>query len=101
MKVAINASGGNKCRCDETEPIIRRRRAVQAYYGSAQSDGSRLPFLLEPPATAKMLASMVSSREPVAALVKAEEIGNRIKYLLHSFRHMKPNDFIGYVCRQI
>jgi hypothetical protein len=32
--------------------IVRRRREVQAYYGSARSDGSRLPFLLEHPVTA-------------------------------------------------
>lgn len=32
--------------------IVRRRREVQAYYGSARSGGSRLPFLLEPPVTA-------------------------------------------------
>jgi hypothetical protein len=32
--------------------IVRRRGEVQASYGSARSDGSRLPFLLEPPATA-------------------------------------------------
>jgi len=28
--------------------IVRRRRELQAYYGSARSDGSRLPFLLKP-----------------------------------------------------
>jgi len=72
MKIAINTFGGNPCRGDETSPIIRRRRAVQAYYGSARSVGSRLPFLLEPPATAKVLASMVSSRDSAAALRKAE-----------------------------
>ena len=32
--------------------IVRRRRELQAYYGSARSDGSRLPFLLEPPGAA-------------------------------------------------
>jgi hypothetical protein len=68
MKIAINTYGGNSYRGDETSPIVRRRRALQAYYGSAQSNGSRLPFLLEPPATAKILASMVSSRNSVAAL---------------------------------
>jgi hypothetical protein len=68
MKVAINTCGGNSYRGDETTPIVRRRRAVQAYYGSARLDGSRLPFLFEPPATAKILASMVSSRDSVAAL---------------------------------
>jgi hypothetical protein len=72
MKIAVNIFGGNPCRGDETSPIIRRRRSVQAYYGSARSDGSRLPFLLEPPAAAKILASMVSSRDCVAAL-----LGNR------------------------
>jgi hypothetical protein len=40
--------------------MVRRRREVQAYYGSAQSDRSRLPFLLEPPAPANAFASMVS-----------------------------------------
>jgi hypothetical protein len=68
MKVMTTALGGNSYRGDETNPIVRRRRALQAYYGSAQSNGSRLPFLLEPPATAKILASMVSSRNSVAAL---------------------------------
>jgi hypothetical protein len=68
LKVVRNTFGGNPCRGDETNPIVRRRRALQAYYGSAQSNGSRLPFLLEPPATAKILASMVSSRNSVAAL---------------------------------
>jgi len=68
MKVAINICGDNSYRGDETSPIVWRRRALQAYYGSARSDGSRLPFLLEPPATAKILASMVSSRDSVAAL---------------------------------
>lgn len=68
MKVAINTFGVNPCQGDETSPIVRRRRALQAYYGSARSDGSRLPFLLEPPAAAKILASMVSSRNSVAAL---------------------------------
>ena len=72
MKVVINTFGGNSCRGDETSPIVRRRLAVQAYYGSARSDGSRLPFLLEPPATAKILASMVSSRDSAAALRGAE-----------------------------
>ncbi|HUA68630.1 MAG TPA: hypothetical protein VMA13_08785 [Candidatus Saccharimonadales bacterium] len=100
MKVAIKICGGNSGQGDETKPIIRRRRALQAYYGSARSDGSRLPFLLEPPAAAKILASMVSSRESVAALGNKGEIGNLVEYLLHSIRHMKPNDFIGYVCRQ-
>jgi hypothetical protein len=50
--------------------MVRRRREVQAYYGSAQSDRSRLPFLLEPPAPANAFASMVSSRNTVAALRK-------------------------------
>jgi hypothetical protein len=50
--------------------IVRRRREVQAYYGSAQSDRSRLPFLLEPPAPANAFASMVSSWNTVAALRK-------------------------------
>jgi len=53
--------------------IVRRRREVQAYYGSARSNGSRLPFLLEPPATANAFASMVSSWKPVAALRKATD----------------------------
>jgi hypothetical protein len=48
-------------------PIIRRQREVQAYYGSARSDGSRLPFLLEPPATAEARASRISSQSTVAA----------------------------------
>ena len=100
MKVAIKTCGGNSGRGDETKPIIRRRRAVKAYYGSARSDGSRLPFLLEPPAAAKALASMVSSRESVAALGNKGEIGNFAEYLLHSIRHMKPIDFVNCVCRQ-
>jgi hypothetical protein len=41
------------------KPIVWRRRKLQAYYGSAALCGSRLPFLLEPPAAAKALASMV------------------------------------------
>lgn len=85
MNVAQFASGDNSWHGDETKPIIRRRQAVQAYYGSARSDGSRLPFLLEPPAAAKVLASMVSSRDSVAALGKAEEIGNLADDLLHFF----------------
>lgn len=85
MKVVINTFGGNPCRGDETNPIIRRRRAVQAYYGSVRSDGSRLPFLLEPPATAKILASMFSSRECVAALREQRRVGNLAGNLLHSF----------------
>ena len=52
-------------------PIIRRRRALHAYYGSARSNRSRLPFLLEPPAAASGFASMVSSRAFVAALGEA------------------------------
>jgi len=67
MKIVIKPFVSDSCQGDETNPIIRRRRSVQAYYGSARSDGSRLPFLLEPPATAKTLASMVSSRNSVAA----------------------------------
>jgi hypothetical protein len=53
--------------------IVRRRREVQAYYGSAQSDGSRLPFLLEPPAAAKALASRISSPSSVAARVQIHD----------------------------
>jgi hypothetical protein len=68
MKIATNTFGGNLYQGDETRPIVRRRRAFQAYYGSARSEGSRLPFLLEPAAAAKTLASMVSSRNSVAAL---------------------------------
>jgi hypothetical protein len=82
MKVVINTFGGNPCRGDETSLIVRRRQAVQAYYGSARSDGSRLPFLLEPPATAKILASMVSSRNSVAALRGAVAVGNLANNLL-------------------
>lgn len=72
MRIEVNIFGRNPCRSDETSPIVWRRPAVQAYYGSARSDGSRLPFLLEPPATTKILASMVSSRDSVVALRAAE-----------------------------
>lgn len=100
MKVAFKTFGVNSGRGDETKPIIRRRRAVKAYYGSARSDGSRLPFLLEPPAAAKILAFMDSSRDSVAALREAEGIGNLVKFLLHSIRHMKPIDLIDCACPQ-
>ena len=89
MKIAINTFGGNPCRGDETSPIIRRRRAVQAYYGSARSNGSRLPFLLEPPATAKILASMVSSRDSVAALRGAEGSWQPCQSFARFTRYMK------------
>ena|ERR1035438_6679109 len=65
--------------------MVRRRREVQAYYGSAQSDRSRLPFLLEPPAPANAFASMVSSRNTVAALRKTVD-GNWMRLRLHSPR---------------
>jgi hypothetical protein len=68
--------------------IVRRRRELQAYYGSARSNGSRLPFLLEPPAAANAFASMVSSWKPVAALRKAT--GRRLTAAAAEFTaHMK------------
>jgi hypothetical protein len=93
MKIAIKPFGGNPCWGDETNPIIRRRRSVQAYYGSARSDGSRLPFLLEPPAAAKMLASMVSSRDCVAAQGKAEWNWHLCRKFDTFIHHMKRIDF--------
>jgi hypothetical protein len=68
--------------------IVRRRRELQAYYGSPRSNGSRLPFLLEPPATATAFASMVSSWKPVAALRKAT--GSRLTAVAAEFTaHIK------------
>ena len=95
MKFLFTVQRVNVSRGDETKPIIRRRHAVQAYYGSARSDGSRLPFLLEPPAAAKVLASMVSSRDSVAAL-GGWQPGLELVTLVH---HMRQFDFITCICR--
>jgi hypothetical protein len=67
IKVMNRIQAGTHIVAMKPTRIVRRRRVVQAYYGSARSNGSRLPFLLEPPATATVLASMVSSHTPVAA----------------------------------